>query len=78
MDASFTDQVMPVRGFEVSVDGFRIASVPTDLGGPSAGGRYQLTVALPGQLPGSQSMVVRVYPAVGDPQTSLVEFQLVS
>jgi hypothetical protein len=72
------DSLVPVRGFEVFVNDYRIASVPTDLQGPSAGGTYRLRVSLPGQLPGQQTMDVRLHPA-GDraPYSTQVEMTLV-
>jgi hypothetical protein len=73
-----TGAVTPVRGFEVFVEDRLIASVPTDLDGPSAGGKYVLTVALPDQLPGEQTLDVRVHPVDGNPQSTVVAFTLVS
>jgi hypothetical protein len=66
------DELEPVRGFEVFVNDRLIASVPTDLGGPAIGGTYRLTVSLPGQLPGDQTMDIRVHSASGRTQSTLV------
>jgi hypothetical protein len=73
-----TGAVAPVRGFEVFVEDRLIASVPTDLDGPAAGGKYVLAVALPDQLPGEQTLDVRVHPVDGNPQSTVVAFTLVS
>jgi hypothetical protein len=74
------DELAAVRGFEVFLEDRMIASVPTDLGGPSVGGRYELTVSLPGQLPGKQKLDIRIHPADPKrrPQSTLVDVSLVS
>ncbi|WP_037250590.1 hypothetical protein [Kibdelosporangium aridum] len=57
------DDVMPVRGFEVYLNERRIAAVPTDIQGPAVGGTYRLTVSATEELPGDQTIEVRLHPA---------------
>ncbi|MCE7001670.1 hypothetical protein LWC34_02265 [Kibdelosporangium philippinense] len=57
------DDVMPMRGFEVYLNERRIAAVPTDIQGAATGGTYHLTVRSTEELPGDQTLEVRVHPA---------------
>lgn len=74
------DDVMPVRGFEVYLNERRIAAVPTDIQGATVGGTYRLMVAATEELPGDQTIEVRLHPAdqTKQPQSTRFGIQLLN
>ncbi|CAM3385916.1 hypothetical protein KIPE111705_05820 [Kibdelosporangium persicum] len=74
------DEVAAVRGIEVFLNERRIAAVPTDLQGPAVGGTYRLTVRAADELPGDQTVEVRLHPAdqSRQPQSTSVGIALIN
>nr|WP_157528235.1 hypothetical protein [Kibdelosporangium sp. MJ126-NF4] len=70
------DEVQAVRGFEVFLNERRIAAVPTDLAGSAAGGTYRLTVSATDELPGAQTLGVRLHPADQSKQPHWAQFEI--
>ncbi|ONI70933.1 hypothetical protein ALI144C_51125 [Actinosynnema sp. ALI-1.44] len=70
------DDVQPVRGFEVFLNERRIAAVPTDLEGPAVGGVYRLTMSPTDELPGAQTLAVRLHPADQQKQSQWTQFEI--
>ncbi|ALG12473.1 hypothetical protein [Kibdelosporangium phytohabitans] len=70
------DDVLPVRGFEVFLNERRIAAIPTDSQGPTIGGTYRLTVSATEELPGDQTLAVRLHPADRQKQPQWTQFTI--
>jgi hypothetical protein len=72
-----TGAVAGVQGFQLWVDGRMLASVPTSIGGPSAGGDYAIPLSLNGFPSGKHVLEVRVIGTGGDRTSVLEDFTVV-
>ncbi|QTR05680.1 hypothetical protein J7S33_14660, partial [Saccharothrix algeriensis] len=67
-----------LAGFTVRLDDERIATVPTDLGGPGVAGSFRLALDTGGLSAGPHTIEVRLYGAAADvrPSSAFVSFFL--
>lgn len=63
LDGRYSAEVSGVAGFEVWLDGQRMAGQPTDSGGPGLGGRYTVVFSAGTLTPGPHTVDVREYPS---------------
>jgi hypothetical protein len=62
LDGRYSSEVSGIAGFEVWLDGQRMAGQPTDADGPGLGGRYTVVFSAGTLSPGSHTLDVREYP----------------
>lgn len=65
LDGRYSSAVSGVAGFEVWLDGSRVAAQPTAMDGPGLGGRYTATFSAGSLSPGHHTFDVRVYSVDG-------------
>lgn len=74
LDGRYSPEVVGVAGFEVWLDGQRMAAQPTDTAGPGLGGRYTVVFSAGTVSPGHHTFDVREYPVdAGKPPTSVLK-----